>query len=527
MNIFYRKIVLLVIVLFLPMILLSNDKFDKDTSDVSNYLSDTLRTDDLHAAIDKIESLFSQSSYYEAAQLSQEYLSFIEQNKLGTGTVYTDLLFWYGYSLAHMGYYENSIEQFNKIIEKFGYDKHSYHYSKFCRGMGVVYGLQSDRVNARKFFNECLSIAKVQKDYKTMTGSLANLGILHLQTNKPDSALVYFLEANKIAILHPDECEEERILYLMGAAYCYSDKFQLGTKYLQDALDIANKKGNQSIIQFIQSFMINYMIYKGDYEEAEKLCRKQLEQVHESRAKVLECEVLFRLSSIYGKKKNYMDAYDCLYKSYLLRDSIKNSSYTTINNILRYEDRLKQNQTKESFENIISKKNIVISVLAVLLFVTVLTTVYFYFKDKKNQKEIQIDNNKFASSDNSKAVDEIMENLKVLKQTSLNNNTVKIFQKLEDQINSLYYKKDWNILQYEFEHEHSELFRQLSRFYPSMTNGDRRMCMFICLNLSNKEIASITNRSIRSVETAKFRLKKKFGLSQDDSLNDFICKYYN
>lgn len=82
-------------------------------------------------------------------------------------------------------------------------------------------------------------------------------------------------------------------------------------------------------------------------------------------------------------------------------------------------------------------------------------------------------------------------------------------------------------MQYEFEHEHGELFRQLSRFYPSMTNGDRRMCMFICLNLSNKEIASITNRSIRSVETAKFRLKKKFGLSQDDSLNDFICKYYN
>ena len=45
---------------------------------------------------------------------------------------------------------------------------------------------------------------------------------------------------------------------------------------------------------------------------------------------------------------------------------------------------------------------------------------------------------------------------------------------------------------------------------------------FIYLRLGTKEIAAITHRAVRSVYTAKNRLKKKMGLAQDADLQDFL-----
>jgi len=72
-------------------------------------------------------------------------------------------------------------------------------------------------------------------------------------------------------------------------------------------------------------------------------------------------------------------------------------------------------------------------------------------------------------------------------------------------------------------HENNQLFySKLNELYPRLTNKEIRLTTLVRLNLSSKEIASILNISIKSVEMNRYRLRKKMQISSKVSLNEFI-----
>ncbi|MEG2177611.1 MAG: hypothetical protein RRY15_01870, partial [Bacteroidales bacterium] len=84
--------------------------------------------------------------------------------------------------------------------------------------------------------------------------------------------------------------------------------------------------------------------------------------------------------------------------------------------------------------------------------------------------------------------------------------------------------KDWSEFQMYFEQVNSGFFQKLEASYPGLTPNEMRLCALISLNLSAKEIASLTNRTFQSVGTAKFRLKKKMNLSPEVNLYEVFLK---
>ncbi len=68
------------------------------------------------------------------------------------------------------------------------------------------------------------------------------------------------------------------------------------------------------------------------------------------------------------------------------------------------------------------------------------------------------------------------------------------------------------------------LFHLLQKF-PDLTENEQKLCLQIRLNLSSKEIASFNNISVKSVEMARYRLRKHFGLNQKEDLNEFIRSF--
>ncbi len=71
--------------------------------------------------------------------------------------------------------------------------------------------------------------------------------------------------------------------------------------------------------------------------------------------------------------------------------------------------------------------------------------------------------------------------------------------------------------------EKSQLFyTKLSKLYPNLTANEIRLSSLIRLNLSSKEIASILNISLKSVEMNRYRLRKKLKISSKQSLSEFI-----
>ncbi len=83
----------------------------------------------------------------------------------------------------------------------------------------------------------------------------------------------------------------------------------------------------------------------------------------------------------------------------------------------------------------------------------------------------------------------------------------------------------WDIFERNFDLIHEHFFRNLRKQYPSLTASDLKFCAFLRMNLSTKEISKVTNISVRGVETARYRLRKKFALPADQSLVQFLIDF--
>jgi DNA-binding CsgD family transcriptional regulator len=97
----------------------------------------------------------------------------------------------------------------------------------------------------------------------------------------------------------------------------------------------------------------------------------------------------------------------------------------------------------------------------------------------------------------------------------------KIIQLIDNNISS---DDDWQIFQQNFDMIHQDFFRNIRKKYPDLTLYDLKLCAYLRLNLSTKEIASLLNISVRGVEAARYRLRKKLHLSVDENLNEFFIE---
>lgn len=88
--------------------------------------------------------------------------------------------------------------------------------------------------------------------------------------------------------------------------------------------------------------------------------------------------------------------------------------------------------------------------------------------------------------------------------------------------NSIDHKDEWEVFEFNFNQVHEEFFNKLKERHPDLTHKDLKVCAYIKMNLSTKEIAPLMNISIRGVETNRYRLRKKLDLENDNSLVDYL-----
>lgn len=81
---------------------------------------------------------------------------------------------------------------------------------------------------------------------------------------------------------------------------------------------------------------------------------------------------------------------------------------------------------------------------------------------------------------------------------------------------------DWQKSESYFNNIYDGLLDRLKASYPSLSKTDLKLCVYIKLNLSTKEIADLMNISPRSVEMARYRLRKKLGLPPEASISSVL-----
>ncbi|MBY0481006.1 MAG: hypothetical protein K2Q21_06610 [Chitinophagaceae bacterium] len=84
--------------------------------------------------------------------------------------------------------------------------------------------------------------------------------------------------------------------------------------------------------------------------------------------------------------------------------------------------------------------------------------------------------------------------------------------------------KDWEHFTQHFDRVHNDFIVGLKEKFPTITANELKLCAFLHMNLSTKEIAQLMNISVRGIEISRYRLRKKLNLTTEVSLFDFLIQ---
>jgi DNA-binding CsgD family transcriptional regulator len=76
-----------------------------------------------------------------------------------------------------------------------------------------------------------------------------------------------------------------------------------------------------------------------------------------------------------------------------------------------------------------------------------------------------------------------------------------------------------------FDEVHQNFIKRLKEAHPVLSPKELRLCAYLKMNLSSKEISSLMNISVRGVEISRYRLRKKLNLDRETNLTDYILNF--
>jgi len=116
--------------------------------------------------------------------------------------------------------------------------------------------------------------------------------------------------------------------------------------------------------------------------------------------------------------------------------------------------------------------------------------------------------------------------LNELKKKLISSNNEDDIQKVISVINKNIAEKDnWKLFKEAFDNADKDFLQSVKKEHPNLTSNDLKLCAYLRLNLSSKEIAPLLNISVRSVEIKRYRLRKKMDLDHDQGLVEYILEF--
>ena len=258
---------------------------------------------------------------------------------------------------------------------------------------------------------------------------------------------------------------------------------------------------------------------------------------------MLHC--LSGLSDCYSKKGDYPKAYNYLSQFQALQDSVMgHNKIMEINQqeakkaIDEYQSRLNLQEQKLRLQH----KFNWFSYLIIILIACVFMLFTFYMLQKKRTDRIALQTKELQNQQLQQEIDhqnrELASNMLILCEkkrflqqilTQLEKSRDRkemsaaceqaLRKKITEHIRS---EDDWDSFKIHFESVHPNFFDKLKSNYTELSPNDLKLCAYIKIGLSIKQIAQMTAVLPATVKTNRYLLRKKFHLSEDQSLDSFI-----
>ncbi len=113
----------------------------------------------------------------------------------------------------------------------------------------------------------------------------------------------------------------------------------------------------------------------------------------------------------------------------------------------------------------------------------------------------------------------------VLKETASAGNKDQFKRIIKDIDRNLSEDEGWDQFTKHFDQVHGEFLTNIKKENPDLTPQEIKLCAYLRMNMSSKEIANLLNISVRGVEIGRYRLRKKLGISRETNLVDYMLEY--
>ena len=355
------------------------------------------------------------------------------------------------------------------------------------------------------------------------------------QKNEHETSVHYIEKAKKSASAH----KLNRVYQNISIHHLTLGDLNQSERFCLLALRIADKLYEQAVI--LNNYAV-ILLEQGKIDSALTICQENMKRTSGADMYHVRSNLYFILSRIYEAKGMYKEALDARRREQAIWDSVYNQDT---------DEKIWQLNKAFETNRILRDKEIVEYQLIIIVIVKKLRKQRESVSHLEEQiVHIHEDNRKIMES--SKAE---FENVLTAKTQELTANTMYIAKmcdmanqilaevhKLEPfctkkeskellltiqkQVASLTIEeRGWNDFKLYFEQIHPAFFDRLNASHPDLTAGENRLCAFIVMNLTTKEISALTNRSVRTIETAKFRLRKKLGITKETGLLTFLHQF--
>jgi len=415
-------------------------------------------------------------------------------------------------------YYEQlditkSFSYFKKALDLYKELNTKKNIARTLNNYGLAY-LQKDNIaTALRYFKQAITTYQEENSSEAPIEYYTNMGVAYIYAEKYDSSEFYFLKAYQISqTTKALQDDAERLLYL-GIFYQETGKNKEASQYLSNALNL---------IKELNTYNDKIILFQGLADL--NVATNQFEQAHTYRDMEKKYRDSLRIASLAENALSYQ------YKSEL--DSLKSQ-----NKIQSIE----QKQQSERFRSLI-----IIIVLSVISVISILIMVIFRSKNRQrkleliNEKEkleklqvkLELENNEREVTSKSMFLlekDNLIRNISQRLNSTLpdlNDDAKKVVKELVSELNFSVNNKRWDEFELRFNKVHPNFYANLEKEHPKLSSNERKLCAFLLMNMSSKDISSITGQTVHSINIARGRLRNKLKLVHSgEELTFYLTKY--
>ena len=459
---------------------------------------------------------FSKGNYIDALKYSQQGLKVVEDagDKVKAAVFYSNL----GAIHSSLNNDKKALDYIFKAVE---IHKES---SNFCAEImalstiGLIYSDKGDFESAQRYLQKGLESIKKCTRISIKIQFYVDLGRFDLKINNYNDAIIHLQQALGFANSMPKSEIVPESVYLayifeeLGNAHYLLANYQDAIDYYYQGLKYANNKMNSEA-----------------YSNISKGLAKVYEAYNQSDSALYYYKIFKESSDILLNEENVRET-------------------TQIELKFEYEKELEKQQFEFVLEEEIQKKKSYIRILAStgvsVIIILILLILFLSHRNRlkksilkrKQAEEVQKNLEKdleFKDKElltnamyllrKSEFMQSIASNLKdELKKFSQRNQKY-----VDDIITEIYHntsKNDWKEFETRFQLVHTEFYENLLNKVPNLSPNELKLCSFLKLNMSTKDIAALTYQSINSIEVARYRLRKKIGLASYVNIVEFLNK---